>query len=551
MRYARLTFPGMFRRIVACISLAALTSGCTKVGTSPGGRHGYTKPHVLRYAAASEIQQLNPLINESQYEEYLASMTMAWLFKDDAKGDSTVPELATEIPSQQNGGISPDGKTLTIHLRHGVVWSDGAPFSADDVVWTTQQVLNPKNNVVSTEGWNLITKIDEPDKYTVVYHLKKSYSSFAITFFSTGGSNPAILPKHLLEKYSSLNDIAYNSLPIGIGPFKYKVWKRGDSVTLVANDRYFRGRPKLDAVVYRTIQDRNTVLELLRTHDIDLWVSISPHYFPNVKAIPGIATLMLPSYTFDHFDFNVAHPALRDPAVRSALRDAIDRKTIIDKVQNGFYSLSETPISPASAAHLDLPLVPYSIRKANTALDAAGWRRGSDGIRSKNGVRLALVFATSSGSADTDTEIELVRASWKQLGITFTVKHYLAQQFFDLAGSGGIIYGGKFDVVEFAWGSNTIGDLSNLYACDQFPPNGQNDMRWCDPAASAAMARAKLEYDPVRRKRDVDFVQRRLVEAVPTVVLDIRRELFGFNDDLKDFHPNPVSPFDDMMQTDI
>ncbi len=552
MRYARLTISAFPRRIAACIALGALVSGCTKVGPSaPGGRHTYTKPHVLRFAAASEIQQLNPLIDESQYEEYLASMTMAWLIKTDSKGDATVPELATEIPSQQNRGISRDGKTITFHLRHGVVWSDGAPFDADDVVWTTKQVLNPKNNVVSTDGWDQITKIDEPDKYTVVYHVKAPYSSFAITFFSTGGANPAILPKHLLQKYASLNNLAYNSLPVGIGPFKYKEWRRGDSITLVANDRYFRGRPKLDEIVYRTVQDRNTVLQLLRTHDIDLWVPISPHYFPTVKAIRGMATLSLPSYTFDHLDFNLKNPVLRDPAVRQALQAALDRKTIIDKVQNGLYLLSETPVSPASFFHLDLPLVPYSIAKANALLDAAGWQRGSDGIRAKHGRRLALEFATSTGSADTDTEIELIRASWKQLGVAFTVKHYQAQQFFAPAGSGGVMYGGKFDVVLFGWGSSPIADLSNLYACYRFPPNGQNDMRWCDQAATAAMDRAKYTYDPQARRRDIDFVQRQLALAVPTVVIDIRRELFGFNDDLKDFHPNPVSPFDDMMQTDI
>ncbi|MBD5655312.1 MAG: peptide ABC transporter substrate-binding protein, partial [Candidatus Eremiobacteraeota bacterium] len=105
---------------------------------------------------------------------------MAWLIKTDAGGNATVPELATVVPSLTNGGISKDGKTITWHLRHGVKWSDGAPFDADDVVFTTKQVLNPANNVVSLDGWDLITKIEETDKYTVVYRLKKPYSSFAV-----------------------------------------------------------------------------------------------------------------------------------------------------------------------------------------------------------------------------------------------------------------------------------------------------------------------------------------------------------------------------------
>ena len=177
--------------------LLLLAAACTKVAPGGGGSsatagsgHAYTHPHELRFAAASDIEQLNPLIEETAYEHYLAAMTMAFLIKTDANGDATVPELVTEVPSQTNGGISADGKTIVWHLRHGVKWSDGAPFDADDVVFTTKAILNPANNTISLDGWDQITKIDEPDKFTVVYHLKAPYSSFAVTFFSTAGANP-------------------------------------------------------------------------------------------------------------------------------------------------------------------------------------------------------------------------------------------------------------------------------------------------------------------------------------------------------------------------
>ena len=539
------------RRVASVAALVSLAAGCSKVGSDSGGRHPYTHPHELRFSAASDIQQLNPLIGESIYELYLASMTMGFLIKTDATGNGSVPELATELPTQKNGGISADGKTITYHLRKGVRWSDGAPFDADDVVFSTREVLNPKNNVISTDGWELIDKIDEPDKYTVRYHLKKPYSSYAITFFSSAGANPAILPKHLLDKYPDLNNVPYNSLPVGLGPFKYESWKRGDSVTLVANDRYFRGRPKLDRVVFRLVQDRNVVARLLQTHDIDLWVPISPHYFPDSAALPATATSRVPEYTFDHLDFNLKRPVFADPVVREALRYATDRPTLIRKIQHGLYTASETPLNAATPYHLDLPLVPFDIAKANAMLDAAGWKRGADGVRVKNGRRLSVEFATSTGNQDTDTEIELIRGWWKQVGVEFTVKHYLAAQFFAPAADGGVIYGGKFDVVLFGWGSDPTADLSNLYACNRFPPNGQNDMRWCDPAADAAMAAAQRSYDPAARKKLIDTVQRRFVAGVPSIVLDVRTQLAGYNDDLKGWHPNSVSPFDDMMNVDI
>jgi peptide/nickel transport system substrate-binding protein len=536
----------------ALLAFALSFAGCTKVDTAQtSGRHPYTHPHELRFAAASDIQQLNALINESQYEEYLNSMTEAWLIKTDAHGDPTVPELITEVPSQSNGGISRDGKTITWRLRHGVKWADGAAFDADDVVFTTRQVLNPANDVVSRDGWDLIVKIDEPDKYTVVYHLKSPYSAFADTFFSTAGANPCVLPKHLLAQYKNLNEVPYNSLPVGIGPFKYQAWNRGTSIVMVANPLYFRGRPKLDRITYYTVQDRNTVLEQFRTHDLDLWIPVPAHFYPEVAALPGTATSKIASLTFDHLDFNLRTPVLADVAVRRALRYALDRKSLNDKVANGLFLLDESPVTPASKYHIALPLVPFDLARANALLDSDGWVRGSDGIRAKSGRRLSLVLASATGSPDTDTRIELIRAAWKQLGVEFIVKRYPDSEFFAPAAEGGIIYGGKFDVVIFGWGAGPSEDQANLYACYRFTPDGQNDMHWCDRSVDAAILDAEHSYDEGVRAKDIATVQHGVYEQVPTVVMDARSQLAAYNDDLKNWHPNAVSPFDDMLNVDI
>jgi len=542
------------RKSVALLAVAAALGGCTRIGSSGPGdtRHPYTVAHEVRYAGAEDISGLNPLTHGSGVEMTLAQLTMGFLIKTDAHGDATVPELATVVPSQQNGGISADGKTIVWHLRRGVKWSDGQPFDADDVVFSTAQVNNPANNVVSRDGWDLIEKVDEPDKYTVVYHLKKPYSSFAVTFFSSGGANPAVLPKHLLSAYKNLNDVPYNALPVGIGPFKYARWNRAESVEMVANPLYFRGTPKLQKIVFKIIPDRNVVLEQMRTHELDLWYPLAPHFEPEVKAIKGVDILMVPSYFFDHLDFNLSHPVVQDPAVREALRYAVDRPLINAKIRNGIYIMEESPVTPASAYHDNsLKTVPFDLAKANSILDAAGWTRGPDGVRSKNGQRLTLNFASTTGSPDTDIEIELIRGWWKQVGVDFQVKRYLSSQLFAPAQEGGIIYGGKFDVVPFAWGSDPNEDMSNLYACYRFPPNGQNDLHYCNQQASNAMDKAKETYDRAKRARYLTFVQEQVYKDVPTIVLDARREIFGYNDDMKNYHPNAVAPFDNFMDVDI
>jgi len=543
----------LLKRTLA-LALVASLAACTRVGggtTGTSQRHSYTQPHVLRYAAAEDITGLNPLTATQKVVADLSQMTMAWLVRTDANSEPTVPELATEIPTKENGGIGPDGKTITWHLRQGVKWSDGAPFDADDVVFSTNAVNNPANNVVSRDGWELIQKIDEPDKYTVVYHLKQPYSSFLETFFTTAGANPSILPKHLLAQYKSLNDVPYNSTPVGIGPFKYESWKRGDSVTLVQNPLYWRGPPKIQRVVFKIIPDRNTVLGQMRTHELDLWTPVAPHYVNDLKKIAGLSILMTPSYFYDHIDFNLSHPALKDPAVREALRYATDRKTLNDKVRFGIYIVEESVVPPASSYHEDLPLVPFDIAKANEILDNAGWVRGADGIRSKNGLRLSLQFASSTGSPDTDTQLLLIGGWWKQLGVEFTVHRYLAAMMFAPLQTGGIVYSGKFDAITFGWGGDPNEDLSNLFACNRFPPNGQNDPRYCNRQVSAALEHAQTHYGKSERSDDIKFIQEQIYKDVPTIVLDARKEIYAFNDDLKGWKPNPVAPFDSMLDVDI
>jgi peptide/nickel transport system substrate-binding protein len=537
----------------AALLCALVLPACTKVGTAgEGARHNATtQPHVLRYADLGDVTNLNPLFDPDLVLAWMSEMTMAWLIRYD-HANQPVPELATEVPSLANGGISPDGKTITFHLRKGAKWSDGAPFDADDVVFSTRVILDPKTNVLSRDGWDLIRRIDEPDKYTVIYHLSKPYSPFVATFFSTGGANPAIMPKHVLAKTADINKDPYNALPVGIGPFRYVAWKRGDRVEMEANPNYWRGLPKLKRVEYRIIPSRDTILSGLQTGDVDLWPIAAANYYPRLLRVPSITVIKQPSYAFNHLDFNVTRPALRDPAVRTALRMAMDRVAMRHLVSHDIGILQDGVLSPASP-YFDpkIRFVAYDAARANAVLDAAGWRRGPDGIREKNGVRLSLDVVSNSGSPDTDTRIELIRSWWKKIGVEFVRKNVDPTLLFAPYANGGIIQTGKFDVVFFAWFTDASGSLAGIYSCRLIPPKGQNDTHWCNPAAEAAMDDLKGTYDVARQRRDDAIVQESLARDVPVIVTAVAEDLYAYNTDLTGFHPNQVSEFDDMMNVDI
>jgi len=281
-----------------------------------------------------------------------------------------------------------------------------------------------------------------------------------------------------------------------------------------------------------------------------MWAAVPSHLYSQALAIPGIVGNSLPSCSFDHLDFNLSNPVLKDVRVRRALRYAVDRPELIRVTQNNLFTLNESTLTPACRFYLGLPPVPFDLAKANALLDAAGWKRLADGGRSKAGQRLSLIFAEPAGQPDLDTALELTRGWWKQIGVELTVKRYLASQFFGDAADGGVLAGGRFDVARFAWTFGADDDLSDTYACDRFTPNGQNDTHWCDPAATAAMNRAKATSDVAERKRDTELVQRIIDDQVPTIVLDARRRLSAYNGDLKNWDP-ASAPFDNVLNVDI
>ncbi len=541
--------PVLSRR-AAALALAA----CCALGPAASGaqaqRHPYTIPHVLRYATGEDIVGLNPHLNPQLTLSFMSSLTMAWLVRYD-RANKPVPELATAVPSQANGGVSSDGKTITYHLRRDAKWSDGAPFTAADVKFSVDVVRNPANNEQTHQGFDEIERVETPDPYTVVFVMRRPYSGFYVNFFSSGGANPCLLPEHVLKGAATINDAPYNALPVGIGPFKYASWKRADSVELVPDPLYFGRKPRLQRVIFKVIPDRNTTLTQLTTHEIDLWMAVPAAFYDRARGVPGVRILRQGSYAYNHIDFELDHGALRDPVVRRALRLATDRRTILEKIRHGVGILQETPFAPGHPFHIDVPRVPFDVTAANRMLDGAGWRRGPDGVRAKHNDRLDFTFAIGTGLPDTDQILELIRLSWEQIGARFEVKRYPSPLFFAPMQTGGIIYGGKFDATVYAWYTAPNGDLRNLFGGDRIPPAGQNIPRFRDRATDRALDAFTETYDFAKQRDAMRTVQERLVAQAPTIVLDAREDIFAYNDDLRDFHPNQVTAFDDLVDADI
>ncbi|MDQ2992668.1 MAG: ABC transporter substrate-binding protein, partial [Candidatus Eremiobacteraeota bacterium] len=239
----------MLARAVAIGLAIALLGGCSRAPVSGGGAAS-AEAGTFRWSDAEDIDNLNPLLSTQTVVNDLSAFTMGYFFVFDAKGDPK-PSLCLVVPTRENRLISADGKSLTFKLRRGVLWQDGKPFTAADVKFTVATILDPKTNVLTREGWDEIAHVDTPDPYTAIFRLKHPYAAFLNRFFTPVG-NPAILPEHLLAG-RDVNHDAYNALPIGLGPFRYVKWARGDEVVMDAFPRYWGGAPKLKRVIYKIV----------------------------------------------------------------------------------------------------------------------------------------------------------------------------------------------------------------------------------------------------------------------------------------------------------
>jgi peptide/nickel transport system substrate-binding protein len=530
------------RRVAAlAAALLLLVSGCTK--TFPGGAGGAASGGVLRVGLYAEPTSLNPILPTNTAENFLASIAFDLLVTIDDKGNE-VPDLAAQVPTLENGGISKDGMTITYHLRRNVKWQDGIPFSSADVKFSWQSVMNPNNNVVERRGYDQVRSVDTPDPNTVVFHLKAPFAPFVDTVFGESDDPFRIIPKHLLAKYPNINQVPFNQLPIGTGPFKVTRWIHGDRIEYTANPYYFRGKPKLRAITVFIVPDSNTMESELRAHDLDLAPDIATANLANLRArpAPGVTTLLVPGPTYAAVMFNMTHAPLDDLRVRRALSYGINEKRIIETLLFGTAVPATADLSDFYWAYdPNVMRYPYDPSKARSLLDSAGWTAGANGIRRKNGRMLSLQLVFGQGSATARQLGVAIQSDLRKIGVDVQTKSYTYTLLYATQAMGGILNSGKFDMAEYIWVAGADPDDSSGWMCDVVPPNGNNITHYCNERLDAAERDALAHFDRARRKKDYSLIQQLLASDAPAAFQYYQRTRYALSASLNDFTPSGVS----------
>lgn len=541
----------MKRRFTALLLLVAwLVTGCTRTATTTAGaRHDWTVPHVLRFADISDPDNLNEYLSTMDLVYFLSSMIYSYLIVANDRGELE-GDLATEVPTLANGGISKDGKTYIYHLHRNVRWHDGVPMTSADVKFSWEAVINRNNNTLHREGYTEVASIGTPDPYTVVVHLRRRYPPFVTKFFTPlqEGGKP-ILPGHVLARYASINQVPFNAAPIGTGPFKFVKWDRGRKIVLARNDLYFKGRPKLERVEFNIIPNDQTILNEIRLHHLDLIASPSTTLYSQYRRLQDVVTSLSPWNSQSLLIMNESHPGLDDVNVRRALTMSIDYGAIIDKLTHGSAEQAYDYIPPTAIGYTKNPPFKYDPARANAMLDAGGWKRGTDGVRSKNGTRLDYTLDIIAGS-DSERMISVqLQQYFAAIGVRLSVKTYAYNAIFTPDGP---IYGNRYD---FATYGVTLGwdpDLSYYVGCDSFYPKGENVYRYCDRQVDDLERRGLQTDDPRQRAAVYSQAERIMWNTIPYIPLYERRRITVRSPDLKNFTTNPSStPWYNMWQWDI
>ena len=435
-----------------------------------------------------------------------------------------VPILAAEIPSRQNGGLAADGRSVVWKLKKGVQWHDGRPFGADDVVFNWEYAANPATSATTVATYRDIG-VEKIDSHTVRVVFAKPTPFWAEAFCGTRGM---IIPKHLFEAYQGekSRDAPNNLKPVGTGPYRFADFKPGDMVRAQINAAYHEpDRPYFDAVEMKGGGDAvSAARAVIQTGEFDYaWnAQVEDEILLRLEKGGRGRAEIVAGGNIEHIQVNSTdpwaevdgersspksrHPLFGDPAVREAMNLLVDRRSVQDHIYGRTGVATANVLNNPERFRSSNTRFEFSVERANQILEAAGWKRGADGTRAKDGRKLKLLFQTSINAPRQKTQ-QIIKQACRKAGIDLELKAVTASVFFSSDVANPDTYA-KFhcDLQMF---TTTMTQPDPQVFMEQFTAaevasrqnkwQGRNISRWRSEDYDRAFAAAASELDPVKR----------------------------------------------------
>ena len=441
----------------------------------------------------------------------------------DPDGD-LFPVLATEIPSRENGGLAADGKSVTWKLKRDAKWHDGKPFTADDVVFNWEYSKDPATACVTIGSYKDV-KVEKIDDFTVKVSFQKATPFWADAFV---GARGMLIPKHLFAEYSGAKsrDAPTNLKPVGTGPYKFVDFKPGDMVRGEINSNYHMpNRPYFDSIEIKGGGDAiSAARAVLQTGEYDFaWnLQVEDEILQRLEKGGKGKVLITASGNIEHIQLNstdpwtevdgersslkTKHPTLTDTAVRQAMGLLVDRKSVEDHIYGRTGVATANFLNNPERFKSKTMQWEFNIDKASDLLEKAGWKRGPDGIRAKDGKKLKFVYQTSINTPRQKTQA-IVKQACQKAGIDLELKSVTASVFFSSDVANPDTYSKFYCDIQMYTTTMTQPDpetFMNQFTTAEIATKenkwqGRNITRWSNDEYDKLFRAAEGELDPVKR----------------------------------------------------
>jgi len=460
------------------------------------------KVNQLVISSIGDASYLNPVLAQDSASSEINGFVFNGLIKYDRNLQNFVGELAESWKVKE--GPEPE---ITFFLRKGVRWHDGKKFTAHDVKFTYDKIMDEKTNTVRRSSYELVKKAEVLDSHTFRVTYRQPFSPGLETW------GIGIIPKHLLEK-EDINTTAFNRRPIGTGAFRFVEWVTDEKILVEANSQYFEGRPLLDRIIYRIIPETSLSEMEILTQGID-YSGIYPHQYRRMSQTPFLKAYSQPSLGYTYIGYNQKHAVFRDKKVRQALTHAINREEIVQYVLYGLGAAASGPFpNHLWYSNPNVKPLPYDPQKARQLLAEAGWKdTNGDGILDREGKPFRFTLITNSGNETRRDVGVLVQRQLRELGIDVTFELYEWSVFLS-----NFINVKHFDACILGWGLSVDPDAYEIWHSSQIE-KGFNFISYRNPEIDRLWEEGRKEYDIEKRKRIYWRIHELMAEDQPYTFL--------------------------------
>jgi len=519
----------LYRSILLCLA-AFLAVACNNAPTPEKSKGGAVKKpaygDIIVSGGIGDASNLIPLLSSDKPSHDIAGMIYNGLVKYD-KNINIIGDLA------QSWDISANGLVITFHLRKGVKWHDGHPFTAADVLYTYQVTIDPKTPTAYAGDFLKVKKAEMLDDYT----FRVSYDKpFAPALISWGA---AMLPKHLLAG-QNITKSPLSRHPIGTGPYRFKEWIAGQKIVLVSNPDYFEGRPYIDGYITRIIPDMATLFLELRAQGIDI-SGLSPLQYTrqteNKLFRSNFNKYRYLSFAYTYLGYNLKNPLFGDKRIRQAISYAINKEEIISGVLLGLGRPATGPFKPGTWAYNGkVKIYDYNPQKARELLKEAGWQ-DSDGdqILEKDGRHFAFEIVTNQGNETRQKCAEIIQRQLAEVGIEVKIRILEWAAFIN-----DFINKRRFDAVIMGWTIPPDPDAYDVWHSSKTAPQELNFISYKNAEVDELVEKGRSTFDQKQRKKYYDRFQEILAEDQPYTFLYVPDNLIIVNKRFRGIEPAPI-----------